>query len=249
MKKAPKPGWGIIGTTILLGLLLTVRAQAYTYTVTDTNDTTAVTSLRGAIIAANQRGGENTIILGEEPRKHQQPQTWIFYLTIQGINEYAAQTGDLDVTSGRLTITGAVAGVTIDATALGDRGVSMFIRAQELDLENVAINGVRASRIRKAPGGDGGGIIITLGDGITGTSIGGIGGGGGGGVSGTPIVFQANALIRNAGTSSTIPALTNGGGGILNNGAMTMRNCLLGSRAIRPCRMTWRRRDFEHPGL
>ena len=95
MNGVPRRGWGITGATVLLGLLLAVNAQAHTYIVTDTNDTTAVTSLRGAVIAANQNGGENTIILGEEPRKHQQPQVWIFYLTIRRRNLMPTQSGDL----------------------------------------------------------------------------------------------------------------------------------------------------------
>ena len=65
MYEIPRRERGIRGATILLALLLAVKAQAHTYIVTDTNDTTAVTSLRGGDIAANQRVGENTIILGE----------------------------------------------------------------------------------------------------------------------------------------------------------------------------------------
>jgi hypothetical protein len=229
MNGEPRRGRGIIRATILLGLLLAVKAQAHTFIVTDTNDSTAVTSLRGAIIAANQNGGENTIILGEEPRRHQPPQAWTFYLTIRGINEYAAQTGDLDVTGGNLTIVGATSGVTIDASSLGDRVFHVYSGAR-LDLENVIIRG-GSKPYPQAPGG-GGGIIITLG---------GVGAGGGLDANrqqgfGTgpdigPIMPPTPLAAANFGVAGGIPSTssepTNGGGGILNNGEMTMRKCVV----------------------
>jgi hypothetical protein len=48
---------------VVILFLFGLQAQARIYFVTDTNDTTRVTSLRGAIIDANRRGGNNTIIL------------------------------------------------------------------------------------------------------------------------------------------------------------------------------------------
>src|SRR6266567_1478204 len=64
--------------------------------ITKNQDTTDVTSLRGAIIEANRRGGHHTIIL-----------TCTNYeLTLQGSSEDAALTGDLDITRGSLTIIG-----------------------------------------------------------------------------------------------------------------------------------------------
>ncbi len=247
-------GRGLAQLLALLALFsIELNARAHTYVITDTNDTTAVTSLRGAIIAANQHGGDNTIILGEEPRKHQPPRTWTFYLTIQGANEYAALTGDLDVTNGNLTIVGAAPGVTIDAASLGDRVFHVYPGVR-LDLENVTVQGGSKPYPQNSGGGGGGGIII-IGIGGGAGSIGGGGGNIGGSIgsnlganSGIPPLnpilpitlppppsgstgannIQPPALAANARPSAANPSmLTNGGGGILNNGAMTMRNSLV----------------------
>src|SRR5262249_36551513 len=59
-------------------------------------------SLRSAIMAADARGGNNTIRLP----------SGTYLLTIAGANEDASATGDLDVT-GNLTIKGAGAGNTV----------------------------------------------------------------------------------------------------------------------------------------
>jgi hypothetical protein len=90
------------------------RLMLSTFKVNTTLDTTAVDlrtgrdatghiSLRSAIMAANARGGSNTIKLpGGQP----------FRLTIAGANEDASATGDLDITS-NLTIKGAGAAKTV----------------------------------------------------------------------------------------------------------------------------------------
>jgi hypothetical protein len=113
----------------VLSLLFGLQAQGRIYVVTDTNDTTEITSLRGAIIDANYHGGNNTIILvhsgflgfhGQQSNLRENQQ-WILHLTISGADEDAARTGDLDITRGNLTISGIGSNVTIDATGLGDR--------------------------------------------------------------------------------------------------------------------------------
>ncbi len=69
-----------------------------------------LTSLREAVIQANGGGGGDTILLS----------SGIYTLTIGGIGENAAATGDLD-TNIDVTITGAGAATVIDASGLGDR--------------------------------------------------------------------------------------------------------------------------------
>ena len=44
---------------------ISLSASAMVFNVTDTNDTTRIAGLRGAIIAANKLGGNNTILLGD----------------------------------------------------------------------------------------------------------------------------------------------------------------------------------------
>ncbi len=124
---------------MLLTLLLVRCASAATYIVTDTNDTLKVTSLRGAIIAANHLGGNNTIILGDGLHSAKQPH-WVYTLDISGQHEYSAQTGDLNITRGHLTISSTKPNVTIDASALGDRVFQVSSNAQ-LTLKNLNISG------------------------------------------------------------------------------------------------------------
>ena len=89
------------GSFLLLpGLLLLLGLQASsgrTYIITDLHDTIKVTSLRGAIIDANQRSEESVIMLGRAI-PHQKNQQWIFHLTISGADEENGRTGDLNIT-------------------------------------------------------------------------------------------------------------------------------------------------------
>src|SRR5579871_4011672 len=80
--------------------------------VTTTNDSIEPGSLRAAIIAANHRGGNNVIRLRSSLGN-------VYRLTIPGADEDSAQTGDLDITRGKVTIIGVGSNVTIDATGLG----------------------------------------------------------------------------------------------------------------------------------
>ena len=84
------------GALLLLIILLVTVAQSHghTFFITSTQDATNATSLRGAIIEANRRGGDNMIILSSTN----------YLLTIQGADEDAALTGDLDITRGNLKI-------------------------------------------------------------------------------------------------------------------------------------------------
>jgi len=106
----------VLWSLLLLGA---TQVPARNYIITDTNDTTALTSLRGAIIDANEHGGINFILFSTAAGSSHPPGTpWVLYLTRTGAYEDAAHTGDLDVRKGQLTITGPAAGVTIDATSL-----------------------------------------------------------------------------------------------------------------------------------
>ncbi len=236
-------GRGLTQILALFTLLVGAKAQAHTYIVTDTNDSTAVTSLRGAIIAANQHGGENTIILGEEPRKHQPSQMWTFYLTIVGGDEDEAQTGDLDITNGQLTIIGAVPNVTINASALGDRVFQVFSNAA-LSLEGIVITGGNPPGglyPKFAVGEPGGGIfnagtlkltncVVVGNSGGEGNFLGGLAGGTsgghGGGIynSGVLIVDQCEVVGNFAG-SGAVGAGGGTGGGIRNDGSCLLTDC------------------------
>src|SRR5258708_5661183 len=125
---------------LCIALFCGSRASAAIFTVTDTNDSIRISSLRGAIIAANRTGGNNTIYLGtaKSPKRNQQQQQWVFRLTISGADENAARTGDLDITRGNLTIIGVNSNVTIDAFGLGDRIFQVFPNAR-LTFQNVTL--------------------------------------------------------------------------------------------------------------
>ena len=205
---------------VVILFLFGLQAQARIYFVTDTNDTTSVTSLRGAIIDANRHGGNNTIILIQsgllglirQQANHGGSQPKIFYLTIPGADEDAARTGDLDITRGNLTIVGVGTNVTVDATGLGDRVFQVFLRAG-LTLENLTITGGTAPGNGYAyiEDGESGGAIFNAGEltlnncVITANSSGG-----------------GNYVMGNGGGTSG-----GDGGGIYSSGILTMNKCIV----------------------
>jgi hypothetical protein len=129
---------------VCFGSILQTPAHARIFIVRNTQDTTDEKSLRGAIIAANRRGGNNTIILAKGT----------YRLTIPGPDEEAARSGDLDITRGRLAIVGvSAAKVIIDAGGSADRVFHVLPGAQ-LILDDVTISGGTAS------GGESGGGIF-----------------------------------------------------------------------------------------
>src|SRR5690349_11734987 len=75
--KIPLPGGPVAFSLILF--LLSFHAQGLVFRVTDTEDTTNRSSLRGATIEANRLGGENLIILTSGTHR----------LSIQGPDEEA----------------------------------------------------------------------------------------------------------------------------------------------------------------
>src|SRR5262245_31336615 len=90
---------------MIFATLTGMPALARTFLVIRTDDSTSVTSLRGAILEANRRGGYNVIVLTAAN----------YRLTIQGIDDDAGLTGDLDVTQGTLMIVSSSGNAVIDA--------------------------------------------------------------------------------------------------------------------------------------
>jgi hypothetical protein len=207
---------GLLATLALANALFSVScAEGSVFIVTDTNDTTRIDSLRGAIIAANSRGREpkNTIILGSTESPRRTPSGFTFYLTIPGPDETNALTGDLNIIRGDLTIVGMGKNVTIDARSLGDRVFHVHKNAK-LTLANVAITGAHAgSGAHWVFGGEPGGAVYNEGT-----------------------LTIVDCLIN--GNSSGEGGYTEGnggqppggvGGGICNIGTMTLTHCLLTS--------------------
>ena len=238
---------------VVILFLFGLQAQARIYIVTDTNDTTKVTSLRGAIIDANRHGGNNTIILGQfcflaflgQQFNHRGNQQQIFHLTVSGAYEDAAHTGDLDITRGNLTIVGVGTNVIIDATGLGDRVFQVFPRAG-LTLENLTITGGSAPGNRYAyiENGESGGAIFNAGELTLNNCViianssgggnyvmgngGGTSGGDGGGIYSSGILTMNKCIV--AGNSSGMGAdgaFGGNGGGIKNDGTCLLTDCVI----------------------
>jgi CSLREA domain-containing protein len=138
--------------------LLPATAQAHTYVVTATTDhkpdscTAAECTVREAIIAANRHKGADKIVLPSRKR---------YELALASTGEDKAANGDLDITSGPLTIVHPGRGTaTIDANRI-DRVFDIGKAATTLD--KLTILGGYSN---KTDGdGDGGGILVgDLGD-------------------------------------------------------------------------------------
>jgi hypothetical protein len=195
---------------VCFGSLFATQANAHIFLIKNPHDTTDETSLRGAIIAANRRGGNNTILLAKGT----------YRLTIPGADEDAARTGDLDVTAGRLAIVGvSAAKVIIDAGGLGDR-VFHVLPGAELTLDDLTIRG------GTAPGGESGGGILNAGhlwlhrcvvqSNYTATGLGGFVGGTGGHGGG---IYNTGWLTLDRCRVSENATAGGGGGGIDPNAA------------------------------
>lgn len=159
-------------------------------------------SLRAAIIAANRIGGNNLIRLSSVRGGS------VYHLTIPGADENNAQTGDLDITRGNVTIIGIGSNVTIDATGLGDRVFQVFPRAQ-LTLENLIIKGGAAPPTTSLALGEAGGAIYNAGT-----------------------LTLLHCIITNNASGPGQPLEGNGGGtggadagGIYNSGMLSANNC------------------------
>jgi hypothetical protein len=232
---------------LCLLIFLDLPAAADVCVITDTNDTTQSTSLRGAVLRANAKGGENTIILGSE-RAHGREglwaQQWIFHLTIPGADEDAGWTGDLDIWRGHLTIRGACPNVIIDAGGLGDRVFQVFTQSC-LTLENLTITGGTAPISEQLFfGGEPGGAVYNAGTlilrncciignssgsgGYLMGNAGGTSGGDGGGVFNCGTLLMENCVLaRNACGGGFDGAFGGSGGGLRNDGTCFLSYCVL----------------------
>ena len=206
-----------LGIAICAGLFLFGwAAPARDFFISNTNDDVSGETLRAAVIVANQTGGENLIVLGSsgwfDSTKRKPPQ--VFHLTLSGANEDQAQTGDLDITRGSLTIEAFTTNVVIDASALGDRVFQVFPNAH-LTLQNLTITGGRPP----AP------LQVDLFHQI---------GCGGAIYNAGSLLLQHCIITGNASTDDNIYGIDDGGwdgGGIYNTGRLKMVHCLISNNS------------------
>ncbi|MCY2990553.1 MAG: hypothetical protein NTY19_22150, partial [Planctomycetota bacterium] len=183
-------------------------------------------TLRAAIMEANAKAGADTIVLA----------AGTYTLTISGNGEDAAARGDLDVTSGSLTIVGAGMGTTVidagGAFGIQDRVFHVPSSAATLRLENLTVTrGISGGGVYVAGGAltllqtevtdnegwDGGGICLSGTASITNSVI-----------SGNRSVHHGGGLYFSGGNAtlanSTIAdnTATLGGGGIFSYGTLTI---------------------------
>jgi hypothetical protein len=234
-------------TASVMLLLLIAEAHAHIYNITNTNDTTEVTSLRGAIIDANHSGGNNIIFLGRGGPyrgEYRQSHQGTYPLTIPGADEGAARTGDLNITRGQLTIVGVGSNVTINATGLGDRVFQVFSNAH-LTLSHVIIMGGTAPGNGESfsDGEPGGGIynagtLVLNNCVVTGNSsgggnflmgnAGGTSGGGGGGIYNSGILSLYHSVVAgNSAGGGADGGWGGNGGGIENDGVCVLKGCVI----------------------
>ena len=195
---------------ILFGLLpfFALRSEARVFIITNTADTTNVTSLRGAIIAANQLGGHNTILF-QPPSNQNNNVPLVFHLTISGPLEDHAQTGDLDIERGTLTIDARRQDIVIAGSGLGDRIFQVLPKAR-LTLIGLTLEGGQAPAATTTNATIGnGGAILNLGI-----------------LNAQKCVFTGNASGDNA-IQASGPTPADDGGAIYNLGKAVLANCII----------------------
>jgi len=188
-----------------LCLALVVSIHAESFLVTNPTDSTNVTSLRGAIIAANALGGVNTIALSDA----------VYDLTLSNAYEAPGFAGALAVTNGDLLIVGSsYPTVVIDASTLGDRLFDVSSNAQLTLVELVLTSGSPAA------GQPGGGIYnsgtLTLEDCVL---VSNVSGADGGGLYNVGFATLSGSLVNSNSAAAGDVGLDGGsGGGIYNAG-------------------------------
>lgn len=205
---------------LALGMVLGLGAlsggmslQAGSYLITNLADTTATSSLRGAILNANKYGGKNII---QFAIPHSTRGALVLRLTRAGAHADWGLTGDLSIQRGELIIMGPPAGVTIDATGLGDR-VFRISAGASVVVQNVNIRG------GVAPGGNYG----SMDDGEPGGAIWNAG----------HLTLVNCHIVRNAAGAGNEPLGNAGGtgagdgGGIYNSGYLQMTNSFLSANS------------------
>ena len=197
-----------LATGLALVLIPAAAAQAAVFVVTTTADgnngacTVSLCTLRDAVIAANASPGSGiTLPSNASP----------YTLTLTGVNEDFAATGDLDVRA-NLTINGGGAATTIIDGNATDR-VFQLIGAVTLNLNNLTVrNGSTAASSSKSGGGISGGSVILSFSVLSGNN-GATGQGGG--------IFANNVTLTNSTVSGN--TTSDQGGGIF-AGSVTMTN-------------------------
>lgn len=229
----------LIKACLVLGLLA-MRAEARVFFVTDTNDNLNLTSLRGAIIAANSlRDEHNTIVLMGRGSSGRDGQAIAFRLTISGLDDSNSIAGDLDITHGVLKIESESKNVLIDAGGFGSRVFHVFPGAQ-LTIENLTITGGIAPFVAlgSGDGENGGGIynagtlivdhcIITNNSAGPGWPLTGAGGNGGGIYNSGVIMISDSAITHNLAGNTGGSSIGSNGGGIENDGYCIIKNSVI----------------------
>ena len=190
-------------------VLIPAASQAAVFVVTTTADgnngacTVSLCTLRDAVIAANANPGSSITLLSNST-----PYT----LTLTGVNEDNAATGDLDVTTS-LTINGGGAPSTIIDGNATDR-VFQLIGNVTLTLNDLTVrNGSTAASSNKLGGGisAGSGTVVLSFSAVSNNSTTSLGGG----------IFAANVTLTNSTVSGN--TTSDQGGGIFAN-SVTMTN-------------------------
>jgi hypothetical protein len=236
--------WGIrrhFAVPLAIGLTLcsVMYARGGRLVVTTTNDTGEVTSLRGAIILANKRGGYNWILL--------KPGT--YRLTDLANDPLGQRSEDLKITRGRLLVMGTGPGVVIDASGQHDRVFEVFPwcaltlsrltitggsgRSRGLSLTNMNLNRTDGGAIYNA------GTLSLIDCLVTRNSTvptGVLGSGGAGGNGGA--IYNTGVLTVKNSTISQNSSLAIGegvaGGAICNIGVLTLNNCVVSNNSCEP---------------
>jgi len=255
----PRAASGLCLMLLAVVLLGAPSAPAGTFYITDTADTTAPTSLRGAILEASRHGTHSTIYLGQPPgnaRGKARPVPWVFHLTLPGDPTPVELGSAFNIMQGELTIIGAVSNVVIDATGTGNRVFRIYSNAK-LTLENVTIKGglpliyyYPSGYYPTPPGviaGDGGGIynagtLVLNNCSIRGNSSANYyfndywtRSGNGGGICNFGSLLMNNCQItaNTCADGQNFGSLADGGsgGGVYNSGTLVMANCLVASNS------------------
>ena len=175
----------------------------------------AVCTLRAAIQEANAHAGVDRIVLPEGT----------FTLTIPGIGEDAAATGDLDITdaSGRLTLVGQGADKTVISKSGGGFDRALNLLSAALTLEDVTIN----SGTTSGTGLRGGGLLSQGSSLLTIRRC---------AFTGNTTLTSGGAALATSGGSSVLTIENtvfhgnrghNGGSVIHNDGSLTLTNCTI----------------------
>lgn len=183
-------------------------SQGATFKIFDPSDTTNVTSLRGAILESNRRGGNNNILL----------YTNVYQLSLAGGENGSA--GGLVLTRGTVTIGSATTNMTvITAAGLGDRVLHVSSRAR-LTLSHVIITGGTTANGTN-------GVISAGGYGI-----------GGAGIYNEGTLTLLNCVVTGNSTGSGgksyfgyTPGGGGPGGGIYNSGMLVVLNSIISSNS------------------